>query len=132
MLGTRLIFFRTLLRPRMAILHARGGPRQPVVSKAQKKNMHHKKNANGQNVEDDCGGPCGQEVYPFANAVHRKYATRTAVGVAATCAVLYSSKMLERKGFYNQPGDRYVLTHDNTKGELGDVMRLRVRNGQVV
>lgn len=62
----------------------------------------------------------------------RKYATRTAAGVAATCAVLYTSKMMERKGFYHQPGDQYVLTHDNTKGELGDVMRLRVRNGQVM
>ncbi|KAK3386294.1 hypothetical protein B0T20DRAFT_140304 [Sordaria brevicollis] len=128
MLQTR-IFSRTLVRPRLAFLHPRG-PRQPVATKTQKKNIHHKR-ANGQDVEDDCGGPSGQEVYPYASAIHRKYATRTAFGVAATCAVLYTSKMLERTGFYNQPGDRYVLTHDNTKGELGDVMRLRVRNGAV-
>ncbi|CCC05331.1 hypothetical protein SMACR_08646 [Sordaria macrospora] len=132
MLPPRLIFTRSLLRPRLSFLHPRG-PRQPqsVVTKTQKKNLHQKK-ANGQDAEDDFGGPSGQEVYPYASAVHRKYATRTAVGVAATCAVLYSSKMMERKGFYHQPGDRYVLTHDNTKGELGDVMRLRVRNGRVM
>ncbi|EAA28909.2 hypothetical protein GE21DRAFT_9641 [Neurospora crassa] len=126
MLSPRL-FSRTLLRPRLTFLQARGSPRQPVVTKGQKKNIHKKREA-----EDDFGGPGGQELYPWASAVHRKYATRTAVGVAATCAVLYTSKMLERKGFFNQPGDRYVLTHDNTKGELGDVMMLRVRNGQVV
>jgi len=131
MLNTR-VFSRALFRPRLSFLHPRGGPRQPVqMTKTQKKNIHNK-TPSGQHAEDDFGGPSGQEVYPYASAIHRmKYATRTAVGVAATCAVLYTSKMLERTGFYNQPGDQYVLTHDNTKGELGDVMRLRIRNGVV-
>lgn len=62
MLSTR-VFTRTLLRPRLAFLHPRG-PRQPVVTKGQKKNIHHK-------TEDDFGGPGGQELYPYASAIHR-------------------------------------------------------------
>ncbi|KAK0615130.1 hypothetical protein B0T17DRAFT_619947 [Bombardia bombarda] len=70
------------------------------------------------------GGPGGQEVYPFSNAVHRKYAAITAGGVLTAGAVMYVAKLAERM---NSPGRSRpnILVHDMSKGELDNVKYLR-------
>lgn len=53
----------------------------------------------------------------------RRYASITVAGVMLSCAIMYIAKRMQ---WAHDPNVKYVLVHDSSKGELGDVMRVPV------
>ncbi|KAK0732906.1 hypothetical protein B0T26DRAFT_758143 [Lasiosphaeria miniovina] len=82
----------------------------------------------GRDPKDDMGGPGGQEIYPASWGIQKHYRIVTALGVATACAVMTFAKLLE---WNKDPDSVYVLLHDSTKGELGDVLNLRVKRPEM-
>ncbi|KAK4233301.1 hypothetical protein C8A03DRAFT_38996 [Achaetomium macrosporum] len=73
---------------------------------------------------DNMGGPGGQEHLPESNSLRRRYTMVTAAGVLAACGVMLYMKMGNKNP--DAKTTQYVLVHDNSKGELDDVKRIKV------
>lgn len=64
------------------------------------------------------GGPGGQELYPASTPLRKKFEHETIYGVLLACTAMAIAKFAQ---WNYDPNKKYVLVHDNTKGELDDV-----------
>ncbi|KAK3942871.1 hypothetical protein QBC46DRAFT_339123 [Diplogelasinospora grovesii] len=70
---------------------------RPSTTRAVVPRCQTRKVGTGPKNDTGLGGPGGQELYPFSNPVHRKYAMITAAGVLAACGWMYMKKRPENE-----------------------------------